>query len=112
MKKTMNYKGFALLIGLILVIFFPLHFYLKDDVHRKQDMLKERQVVKSRLEEENLTLNTQLEFVGTSEYIGQSAIQNYGFISKNDIPFAFSNPEALDAYTVEELNIKAEEMAD
>ena len=112
MHRTMNYKGFALIIGLILLAFFPLHFYLKDDLHRKQDLVKQRQVAKSRLEEEYLSLNTQLEFLGTDEYIGQSAIQNFGFVSKNDIRFMFSNPETLDAYTVEELSIKAEEMSD
>ena len=63
------------------------------------------------LEEENLILNEQLSFVGTDEYIGQSAIQNYGFVSKNDIRFTISNPDALDAYTAEEWNIAMEERA-
>ena len=112
MNRSMNYKGFALIIGIILIAFFWLHTTLRNDLHRKDDMLKERQVVKSRLEEENLNLNTQLSFVGTDEYIGQSAIQNYGFVSKSDIRFSFSNPEALDAYTAEELSVKTEEMAD
>ena len=31
---------------------------------------------------------------------------------KNDIRFEFSNPEALDAYTMEELQIRAAEMMD
>ena len=111
MNRSMNYKGFAIIIGLILISFFWLHTLLKNDLHRKEDQLKEQQVLKARLEEENLILNEQLSFVGTDEYIGQSAIQNYGFVSKNDIRFTISNPDALDAYTAEEWNIAMEERA-
>lgn len=112
MRRTMNYKGFAVIIGLILVAFFWLHTVLQNDLHRKEEMLEERQVLKSRLEEENLVLNEQLSYAGSDEYIVQVAKENYGFVSKNDIVFTFSNPEALDAYTVEELSIKAEETTD
>ncbi len=112
MKQTMNYKGFVVIIGVVLIAFFWLHNTMRNDLHRKDEMLKERQVVKSRLEEENLDLNNQLSVVGTDEYIGQRAIQDYGFVSKKDIRFSFSNPETLDAYTVEELSIMAEETTD
>ena len=112
MKQTMNYKGFVVIVGVILIAFFWLHNMMRNDLHRKDEMLKERQVVKSRLEEENLDLNNQLSIVDTKDYIVSSAIENYNYMSRDDIRFTFSNPEALYAYSEEEIQILMDELAD
>ena len=112
MNRSMNIKGFLLLLGVILVIFLPLHILMKSDLHRKHDMEEELNAKRARLEEENQYLTTQLSIIGTDEYIAQSAIQNYSYVSRDDIRFVFTNPEALEAYTEAEIQIMAEEMAD
>ena len=64
------------------------------------------------LEEENRNLTARMNVVGTDDYIVSSAIQNYSFMNKNDIRFEFDNPEALYAYSEEEIRILMDEMTE
>ena len=41
-----------------------------------------------------------------------SAIQNYDFMNKNDIRFEYENPEALYAYSEQEIRILMDEMTE
>ena len=66
----------------------------------------------TRLEEQNKTMNDELNLVGTEDFIVTSARTNYAFMNKDDLRFQFTNPEALYAYTKEELKILMDEMAD
>ncbi len=112
MHRTMTLKGFALLMALILLIFLGLHLALKGDLSRKAEQEKTLRVTLARLEEENKDLKNQLSVVGTEDYIVTSARENYSFVNRDDIRFEYSNPEALYAYTEEELRILIDEMAD
>ena len=105
MERTMNWKGFALILGVILFIFLTLHIMMKGDLHRKTDKEKELRIVLAKLEEENTALIHEQSLVGTQSYIVQSAIRNYSYVNKDDIRFEFNNPEALDAYSDAELRI-------
>ena len=50
--------------------------------------------------------------VDTDDYVVTSAMTNYAFMNRNDLRFRFTNPEALYAYTEEELKILMDEIAD
>ena len=112
MRKTMNLKGFVLILGIALVIFLALHLMLRDSLNKKTEKEKDLQVTLTRLEEKNRGLKEQLARVGTEQFIVSSAIQDYSFMNKNDIRFDFDHPEALYAYSEQEIRILMDELAE
>ena len=112
MYKTMNMKGFLLILGIMLLIFVILHSVLKSTVDEKAEKEKALRVQLTQLEEENKNLINRLDNVGTDEYIMSSAVRDYSYVRKDAIRFEFTNPEALYAYTDEELQILMDEMND
>ena len=54
-------------------------------------------------------LSAELQQVGSSSYIENVARQNYSFLKRGELRFEVSNPEALNAYTYEEMLIYQEE---
>ena len=75
MNRTMSFKGFALILGIVLVVFLILHSVLKgnaDEQNRKQQELR---VQLTRLEEENKELLSKLNMAGTDEYIMANAVK-------------------------------------
>ena len=112
MDRTMNLKGFLLILGIILLIFLVLHSVLRGTVNEKAEEEKLLRVKKTKLEEEFKSLNRQLNVVGTDEYIMSSAVRDYSYVKKNAIRFEFTNPEVLYAYSEEELQILMDEMND
>ena len=112
MNRTMHLKGFALILGIMLVAFLVLHSTLRSAVDEKTEKEKELRVQLTRLEEENKDLNAQLNVVGTEEYIMSSAVKDYAYVRKNAIRFEYTNPEALYAYSEEELQILLDELND
>ncbi len=112
MYRSMNLKGFLLILGIMLLIFLILHSSLKGTASQKAEEEKLLRVKKARLEEEYKNLNRQLNVVGTDEYIMSSAVRDYSYVKKNAIRFEFTNPEVLYAYTEDELQILMDEMID
>lgn len=112
MYRTMNLKGFVLILGLILAVFLTAHLLLKSEGNRQSDTERTLRVTLTRVEEKHKNLGTDLRVVGTDDYIVTSAMQNYAYVNKDDIRFEFTNPEALYAYTDEEVRIMTEELAD
>ena len=112
MYKTMNIKGFLLILGIMLLVFLIPHSALKGTVDEKAEKEKELRVKLTQLEEENKKLNSKLNNVGTEEYIMSSAVRDYSYVKKDAIRFEFTNPEALYAYSEEELQILMDEMSD
>ncbi|MCR5296324.1 MAG: hypothetical protein K6E17_02845 [Clostridiales bacterium] len=112
MNRTMNIKGFAVIMSAILVVFFSLHILLQSDLHRKTEKENAMRIALAKLEDENKDLNNRLNLVGTDEYIVSSAMQNYSYVNRNDIRFEFSNPQALYAYTEEEILILLDELGE
>lgn len=112
MQKRMNMKGFLLIIGTMLVAFLVLHMILMNNLNQKRE---EEHILRQSLtgmEEANKTLTAQLKAVGTEDYIVSSAKVNYAYMNRNDIRFEFTNPEALYAYTEEELKILMDDLAE
>ena len=112
MYRSMNVKGFQLILGIMLLIFVIIHSTLKGTLNEKTEEEKLLQVKKSKLEEEFKNLNRQLSVVGTEEYIMSSAVRDYSYVKRDAIRFEFTNPEVLYAYSEAELQILMDEMSD
>ena len=112
MNKTMNLKGFLLILGIMLVIFLVFHSMLRGSLNEKAEEEKLLRVRKTQLEEEYKSLNKQLNVIGTDEYIMSSAVKDYSYVRKDAIRFEFTNPEVLYAYSEAELQILMDEMND
>ena len=112
MYRSMNLKGFLLILGVMLLIFLVLHSMLRGTVNEKAEEEKLLRVRKTRLEEEFKSLNKQLNVVGTEEYIMSSAVKNYAYVKKDAIRFEFTNPEVLYAYSEADLQSLMDEMND
>ncbi len=110
MNRTMNLKGFVLILGIMLVLFFVIHGSLKGSVDEKAEQEKALRVKLARLEEENKDLTTQLNVVGTEEYIRASAVRDYSYVTKDAIRFEYTNPNALYGYSEEELQTLLDEL--
>jgi cell division protein DivIC len=112
MQRAMTIKGFIVILALILAVFLCLHLIMKGDLSRKAEQEAALQEALAALQNEEKDLRNQLEIVGTDDFVISSARENYSFVSRNDIRFEFSNPEALYTYTEEELRILVDEVAD
>ena len=112
MYKSMNLKGFLVILGVMLLIFLVLHSVLKGTVNQKAEEEKILRVKKTKLEEEFKRLNKELSVVGTDEYIMSSAVRDYSYVKRDAIRFEFTNPEVLYAYSESELQILMDEMND
>ncbi|MBR0268266.1 MAG: hypothetical protein IJQ71_12640 [Clostridia bacterium] len=112
MQRAMTIKGFIVILALILAVFLCLHLIMKGDLSRKAVQEAALQEALAALQNEEKDLRNQLEIVGTDDFVISSARENYSFVSRNDIRFEFSNPEALYTYTEEELRILVDEVAD
>ena len=112
MRKTMNYRRFGWTIGILTAAFLLLFWIVSGRLGERQQKETALRVALTRLEEENKEIDAELKLVDTEDYIVTSAMTNYAFMNKNDLRFQFTNPEALYAYTEEELKILMDEMAD
>ena len=112
MYKSMNLKGFLLILGVMLAVFLILHSMLRGTANEKAEEEKLLRVQKTKLEEEFKRLNRELNVVGTDEYIMSSAVKDYSYVKKDAIRFEFTNPEVLYAYSEAELQILMDEMND
>lgn len=112
MNRTMNLKGFLLILGILLAVFLTLHLVLKGSVDEKAEKEKALRVRLTQLEEDNKALLAKLNVMGTDEYIMTSAVKDYSYVKKDAIRFEFTNPDALYAYTEDELQTLMDEMND
>ena len=112
MYRSMNLKGFLLILGIMLLVFLILHASLKGTVNEKAEQEKLLRVQKTKLEEKYKDLMNQMNVVGTDEYIMSSAVKDYSYVRKDSIRFEFTNPEVLYAYSQDELRILMDELND
>ena len=111
MNRTMTFKGFFLILGVVLLIFFILHSILKNSADEQRQKQQELRVQLTRLEEENKELLSKLNLAGTDEYIMANAVKKYSYVKKDAIRFEYTNPEAIYAYTDQEMQILMDEMS-
>ena len=111
MYKVMNWRGFVLIIFVILIVFLPLYLHIRGMRSTQEEKKTAGTIQLSQQEELNQKLQLKLERAGTDEYIAERAIQN-GYVKNNDIRFEIANPDALKLYTKEESEILFREMAE
>ena len=109
MQRTLNRKGFLLIVAGMLALFLIFYLTLNSQLQEKQQEETVLQESLNRLEDDNRELNAQLNMVGTEDYIVTSAMNEYAYMNKNDIRFEYTNPDALYAYSTRELDIMMEE---
>ena len=112
MRGTLNYRTFFWIVLAMTAAFLILFLIINSQLGEKRQQETALGVTLRRLEEENKKMDAELKLVGTEDYIVTSAMTNFAFMNKNDIRFQFTNPEALYAYTDDELKILMDEMAD
>ena len=112
MKKTVNYRQFAWMLGVVIVVFAVLYGIATHHLTETQAEETNLRATLTQLEDQNTTMENQLKLVGTDDYIVSSAMNNYAFMNKEDLRFQFTNPDALYAYTEEELGILMAETAE
>ena len=91
MYRSMNLKGFLLILGIMLLVFLILHASLKGTVNEKAEQEKLLRVQKTKLEEKYKDLMNQMNVVGTDEYIMSSAVKDYSYVRKDSIRFEFTS---------------------
>ena len=111
MNRTMTFKGFILILGIVLIVFLILHTVLKGSVYEQNRKQQELRVQLTRLEEENKDLLSRLNMAGTDEYIMANAVKKYSYVKRDAIRFEYTNPEAIYAYSEKELQILMDEMS-
>lgn len=111
-SRVMNWKGLAIVLGIILLVFLVLHFVLRGVLDSNAQKQNELQITLTQEEARNSGLHDELVEIGTTEYIIKNARENYDFISRNELLFEYENPEALYAYTEQELQVLMSELAE
>ena len=112
MQNSINWRRFGWIVGILIAVFLVFFLLLHHQVSKSRQAESALRITLSRMEEQNKEMNAELNLVGTEDYIVTSAMTNYAFMNKNDLRFQFTNPEALYAYTEDELKILMDEMAD
>ena len=59
----------------------------------------------------NKDLLNRLNMAGTDEYIMANAVKKYSYVKRDAIRFEYTNPEAIYAYSEQELQILMDEMS-
>lgn len=95
----------------VIVIAFAFAFYSNDkDLRTAEEQAAALQENLTRLQNDQLELTDQLKQVGTSSYIEHRAREDYAFLKPGELRFEIINPDVLEGYTKEELQILMDEM--
>ncbi len=112
MHRTMNFRRFGWIVGTLLAVAAAQLWILSGRLGASRQEETALRVTLNRLEDENKEMEAELKLVDTEEYIVSSAVTQYAFMNRNDLRFRITNPEALYAYTENELKILMDELAD
>lgn len=111
LHRVMNWRGLILICSLLLIAILTVFLVMQSQLNAQRDTRNQLQVELTNLQARNRELNAELSSVGTNEYISASARNNYSYVQKGEIRFEITNPEALYAYTEQELQNLMNELA-
>lgn len=95
----------------LIVVVFGFAFHANSvDMQRAQEQEAALQQTLNRLQNDQLELTGQIKQVGTTSYIETRAREDYAFLKPGELRFEIVNPEVLEGYTTEELQILMDEM--
>lgn len=109
-RMVIRWQAVALICVLILAAFAWAFWGNRQDMQATQAREAALQRTLTRLQNEQLSLTAELEQVGTSNYIENRARTDYSYLKPGELRFEVVNPEALEGYTAEEMQILLEEM--
>lgn len=110
-RMVIRWKAMIVFCVLIVAVFgFAFHANTVD-MRTAQEQEAALQQTLNRLQNDQLTLTGQIKQVGTSSYIETRAREDYAFLKPGELRFEIVNPEVLEGYTTEELQILMDEMA-
>lgn len=109
-RVVVSWRAMALFCVAIVAVFaFAFHSNQRDMETARQQEAALQQTL-ARLQNDQLELTDQLKQVGTSSYIEARAREDYAFLKPDELRFEIINPEVLEGYTKEELQILMDEM--
>lgn len=110
-RMVIRWEAMVVFCVLIVAVFgFAFHANKVDmETARQQETVLQQTL--TRLQNDQLELTGQIKQVGTSSYIETRAREDYAFLKPGELRFEIINPEVLEGYTKEELQILMDEMA-
>ena len=110
-RLVVRWEAMAVFCVLIVAVFgFVFHANSVDMKTARQQEAALQQTL-NRLQNDQLELTGQIKQVGTNSYIETRAREDYAFLKPGELRFEIINPEVLEGYTKEELQILMDEMA-
>ena len=110
-RRVISWKAMVLFCVLIVAAFGFVFHSNAVDMQTAQEQEAALQQTLTRLQNDQLELTGQIRQVGTSSYIETRAREDYAFLKPGELRFEIVNPEVLEGYTREELQILMDEMA-
>ena len=109
-RVIIRWQALALVFAVIIGAFVWAFSVNRRDLQETEtrEAMLQRSLV--RLQEEQLNLTAELRQIGSISYIENRARTDYAFLKPGELRFEVVNPEALEGYTAEELQILMEEM--
>ncbi|MBQ8653823.1 MAG: septum formation initiator family protein [Clostridia bacterium] len=110
-RVVISWKAMILFCVLIVGVFaFLFHTNSADmDTALQQEAVLQQTL--TRLQNDQIALTGQIKQIGTSSYIEARAREDYAFLKPGELRFEIVNPEVLEGYTRDELQILMDEMA-
>lgn len=111
-RRYISWTGMSLGAVLLLILFGVSMHWVRNDIKKLEAQDTTLQLQVSLKEMDYADLQLELARVGSEGYVENAAREEYGFIKKGEIVFAFEDPDALKGYTEEEYQIIMDEMRD
>lgn len=109
-RMVIRWKAMALICVVILAGFCWAFIGNYQDMQATQARENALQQTLTRLQNDQIELLSELQEVGTTNYIENRARTDYAYLKPGELRFEVVNPEALEGYTAEEMQILLEEM--
>ena len=109
--KLINWPAFLGLLVLAIAICIGGAISNRNDLARAIQERSDLQVTLSKTEAERNALKKQYDSIGSKPYLETRARDEDHYLREDEIRFVVENPDMLDNYTDEELNILINEMA-
>ena len=111
-RQYISWRGMALGAVLLTGAFVAALCWVRADIKNLQAKDTTLQYKVNLMEMDYANLQLELARVGSEGYVENAAREEYGFIKKGEIIFAFEDPDLLKGYTEEEYQIIMDEMRD
>ena len=109
-RVVVRWQALALVCVVILALFGWAFWRNQQDLQDVTNQQASLQRTLTRLQNNQISLTTELSQVGTISYIESRARTDYSFLKPGELRFEIVNPECLEGYTEAELRLLMQEM--